>query len=65
MIATVVVVVLNADTLASGRVLWRDDAVRSAVVKQAETTTDRELNDVKRGRGEEPRPTARLEALDG
>jgi len=35
-IATFVVVVLNADTLASGRVLWRDDAVRAAVVTQAQ-----------------------------
>jgi hypothetical protein len=46
-IATVVVVLLNADTLAAGRVLWRDDAVRSAVVKQAETTTGGQLNDVR------------------
>jgi hypothetical protein len=35
-IATVIVVALNADSLTTGRVLWRDDAVRAAVVKQAE-----------------------------
>jgi hypothetical protein len=35
-IATFVVLLLNADTLATGRVLWRDDAVRAAVVTQAE-----------------------------
>ena len=29
-IATVLVLLLNADTLAAGRVLWRDDAVRAA-----------------------------------
>jgi hypothetical protein len=33
-----VVVVLNADTLGAGRVLWRDPAVRSAVVTQAEAS---------------------------
>ena len=37
-IATLVVLLLNADTLASGRVLWRDDAVRASVVRQAETS---------------------------
>jgi hypothetical protein len=35
-IATVVVLLLNADTITVGRVLWRDDAVRAAVVKQSE-----------------------------
>jgi hypothetical protein len=35
-IATLVVLLLNADTLATGRVLWRDDAARAAVVAQAE-----------------------------
>lgn len=35
-IATVVVVVLNADTLTTARVLWRDDAARSAIVVKAE-----------------------------
>jgi hypothetical protein len=35
-IATAAVVLLNADTLAAGRVLWRDDATRAAVVKRAE-----------------------------
>ena len=35
-LATAVVVFTNADSLASARVLWRDDAVRAAVVKQAE-----------------------------
>jgi hypothetical protein len=35
-IATVVVVVLNADTLSTARVLWRDDAARSAIVVKAE-----------------------------
>jgi hypothetical protein len=35
-IAAGVVVFLNADTLSAGRVLWRDDAVRAAVVTKAE-----------------------------
>jgi hypothetical protein len=35
-IATLLVFLLNADTLAAGRVLWRDDATRAAVVKRAE-----------------------------
>ncbi len=35
-IGSVVVLALNADSLAAGRVLWRDDAIRAAVVKQAE-----------------------------
>jgi hypothetical protein len=35
-IATAVVVPLNADTLSTSRVLWRDEAVRAAVVKKAE-----------------------------
>jgi hypothetical protein len=38
-IATFTVVALNADTLTAGRVLWRDDAVRAAVVKNAESAT--------------------------
>ena len=45
-IATFVVLLLNADTLAAGRVLWRDDAVRAAVVKQAESAADGQLSDV-------------------
>lgn len=45
-IAAVVVLLLNADTLAAGRVLWRDDAVRAAVVKKAEAAADGELTDV-------------------
>ena len=50
-IAIVVVVVLNADTLGAGRVLWRDPAVRSAVVTQAQASaktgnlSDTDLND--------------------
>jgi hypothetical protein len=35
-VATAVVLLLNADSLTSARVLWRDDAVRAAVVQQAE-----------------------------
>ncbi|MDQ3994129.1 MAG: hypothetical protein M3265_04990 [Actinomycetota bacterium] len=45
-IATVVVVLLNADTLAAGKVLWRDDAVRAAVVKEANDTAQGTLDDV-------------------
>jgi hypothetical protein len=45
-IATLVVLVLNADTLAAGRVLWRDDAVRAAVVKKAERAAEGRLNEV-------------------
>jgi hypothetical protein len=45
-IATVVVVLLNADTLAAGKVLWRDDAVRAAVVKEASDTAAGTLDDV-------------------
>jgi hypothetical protein len=39
-IATITVVALNADTLSAGRVLWRDDAVRAAVVKNAEAASE-------------------------
>ena len=39
-IASVVVVLLNADTIAAARVLWRDDAARAAVVKQAEAAAE-------------------------
>jgi hypothetical protein len=39
-IGAVVVLLLNADSLATGRVLWRDDAVRAAVVSQAEAATE-------------------------
>ena len=35
-IATLLVVLMNADTLAAARTLWRDDAMRAAVVKKAE-----------------------------
>jgi hypothetical protein len=45
-IATVVILLLNADTLAAGRVLWRDDAVRAAVVKKAEAAAEGTLEDV-------------------
>jgi len=45
-IGTLVVCALNADSLAAGRVLWRDDAVRAAVVKQAEQASQQEINDV-------------------
>jgi len=37
-IAALVVILLNADTLAAGKVMWRDDAVRAAVVKEATDT---------------------------
>jgi hypothetical protein len=46
-IAAVVVVLLNADTLAAGKVLWRDDAVRAAVVKKAENAANGKLDDTK------------------
>jgi hypothetical protein len=39
-IAIVIIVLINADTLAAGRVFWRDDAVRASVVKQAETVAN-------------------------
>ena len=45
-IATVTVVALNADTLTAGRVLWRDDAVRAAVVKKAESAAEGNLDEV-------------------
>ncbi len=45
-IAAVVVVVLNADTLAAGRVLWRDDAVRTAVVRESSETARGTLDEV-------------------
>jgi hypothetical protein len=44
-IATVTVLVLNADSLTAGRVLWRDDAVRAAVVNQAEAAAENELSE--------------------
>jgi hypothetical protein len=46
-IATFVVLLLNADTLTTGRVLWRDDAVRAAVVAQAEETAAQEEGEPK------------------
>jgi hypothetical protein len=39
-IATLAVVLVNADSLTSARVLWRDDATRAAVVKQAEAAAE-------------------------
>ena len=42
-IATLVVVALNADTLSAGRVLWRDDAVRTAVATKAEAAAEGRL----------------------
>ncbi len=45
-IAALVVTLLNADTLAAARVLWRDDAVRAAVVKEATDTATGTLDDV-------------------
>ena len=45
-LAVIVVVVLNADTFAAGRVLWRDDAVRSAVVQQAEAAAASTTDDI-------------------
>jgi hypothetical protein len=45
-VATFVVVILNADTLAAGRVLWRDDAVRAGVVTKAEAAAQGRLTDV-------------------
>jgi hypothetical protein len=44
-IATLTVVILNADTLAAGRVLWRDDAVRAAVVTKAEAAAEGRLRE--------------------
>src|SRR5215216_910487 len=46
-IAAIVVILLNADTLAAGKVLWRDDAVRAAVVKEATDTAQGTLDDVR------------------
>jgi hypothetical protein len=44
-IATFIVVALNADSIAAGRVLWRDDAVRTAVVKKAEAAAEGDLEE--------------------
>jgi hypothetical protein len=46
-IAAIIVTLLNADTLSAGRVLWRDDAVRAAVVKEATDTARGTLDDQK------------------
>jgi hypothetical protein len=46
MIATVTVFLLNADSLTAGRVLWRDDAVRAAVLKKAEAAAEGDLEEV-------------------
>jgi hypothetical protein len=46
MIATVTVLLLNADSLTAGRVLWRDDAVRAAVLKKAEAAAEGDLEEV-------------------
>jgi hypothetical protein len=45
-IAAVVVVLLNADSLTAGKVLWRDDAVRAAVVQEANDTARGPLEEV-------------------
>ena len=45
-ISTLIVLILNADSLTSARVLWRDDAVRTAVVKNAEAAAGETPNDV-------------------
>src|SRR5687767_5474804 len=45
-IASLTVFVLNADSLTSARVLWRDDAVRAAVVKKAEAAAAGTLDEV-------------------
>jgi hypothetical protein len=47
-IATVTVLVLNADTLTAARVLWRDDAVRAAVVNKAEAAAEGEEAELER-----------------
>jgi len=47
LIAAVTVTLLNADTLAAGKVFWRDDAVRAAVVKEATETARGPLDEVK------------------
>jgi hypothetical protein len=39
-IATIVVLAFNADSLQVGRALWNDDAVRAAVVAQAQKSVD-------------------------
>jgi hypothetical protein len=44
-IATFTVLVLNADSLTAGRVFWRDDAVRAAVVDKAEAAAEGELEE--------------------
>jgi hypothetical protein len=46
-IALFVVLLLNADTLATGRVLWRDEALRAAVVAQAEEAAAQEEGEAK------------------
>jgi hypothetical protein len=46
-IATTMICLLNADTLTAGRVLWRDDATRAAVVKRAEAAAQGTAADVK------------------
>lgn len=46
LIAAAVVLILNADTLTAGRVLWRDDAVRTAVVREATQSAQGTLDDV-------------------
>src|SRR6185295_3850195 len=51
-IATIVVVLLNADTLTTGRVLWRDDATRAAIVVKAEAAAkgdQAEIDDAVKG----------------
>ena len=51
-IATIVVVLLNADTLTTGRVLWRDDATRAAIVVKAEAAANgdqAEIDDAVKG----------------
>ena len=63
-IATIVVCLLNADTLTTGRVLWRDDASRAAIVVEAEAAAQGEAGDIdgRRG-GERSRRPARLGSL--
>jgi hypothetical protein len=45
-ISAVLVLLLNADSLTAARVLWRDDAVRTAVVAQAERAAQDGVNEM-------------------
>jgi beta-lactamase superfamily II metal-dependent hydrolase len=62
-IGAILVVIFNADTLQIARALWNDDALRSAVVSQAESTVEESPPADPGGADGSPDPGERLDAV--